>query len=252
MCKFGVYITSHMIQVLNRALDILELLSRNVNKEHSLSDIADPLNLNHGTCANIIKTMVNRGYIEKRKGYILGRQSYYLTNNFSNEEEIVRCAVGPMKNLSDTLRESCVLAVLKNNSRIVLHKETFVQELQANTIDEKNAYQSAIGKLMLAYMEPKDRNAFIKNYGLPGDMWKQIRDEWELIDELQKIYKKGYVSHSDETNISGMAVPIFNKKQAVASLGVYLPENRFTEAMKEKILENLKETAKIISDKIIF
>lgn len=241
-----------MIQVLNRAFDILELLSRNLDKEHSLSEIADPLNLNHGTCANIIKTMVNRRYIKKKKGYILGRQSYYLTNNFSNEAEIVRCAINPMKNLSITLRENCVLAVLKNQSRIILHKETFVQELQANTVDEKNAYQTATGKLLLAYMEPTDRNAFIKNYGLPGDMWKQIDDERVLIDELQKIQKMGYVIHHDDTNIGGVAMPIFDKKQAIASVGIYLPENRFSKAMEDMILEKLAETAKIISDKITF
>lgn len=241
-----------MIQVLNRALDILELLSRNLDKEHALGEIADPLNLNHGTCANIIKTMVNRGYIEKKKGYVLGRQSYYLTNNFSNEAEIVRYAIKPMKDLSNTLRESCVLAVLKNNSRIVLHKETFVQELQANTIDEKNAYQTATGKLLLAYMEPTDRNAFIKTYGLPGDTWKQISDERALIDELQNIQKAGCVIHHDETNIGGIAMPIFDKKQAIASLGVYLPENRFSDAMQDMIIEELSKSVKIISDKITF
>lgn len=240
-----------MIQVINRALDILELLSRNIDKEHSLSEIADPLHLNHGTCANIIKTMVNRRYIEKRKGYILGRQSYYLTNNFSNEAEIVRCAVNPMKELCNTLRENCVLSVLKNNSRIIIHKETFVQELQANTIDEKNAYQTATGKLLLAYMEPADRNAFIKAYGLP-ELWKEVIDERSLIDELQKIHKKGYVIHHDETNIGGVAMPVFDKEQAIASVGIYLPENRFSKAMEDLILEKLAETAKTISDKITF
>lgn len=246
------YLFQHMIQVVNRALDILELLSRNLDKEHSLSEIADPLNLNHGTCANIIKTMVNRRYIEKKKGYILGRQSYYLTNNFSNETEIVKCAVTPLKNLSIILRENCVLSVLKNNSRVILHKETFVQELQANTIDEKNAYQTATGKLLLAYLEPTDRNAFIKTYGLPGNIWKEISDERSLVDELQKIHKTGYVIHHDETNIGGVAMPIFDKKRAIASVGVYLPENRFNKAMEELILEELEKTAKIISEKITF
>lgn len=241
-----------MIQVLNRALDILELLSRNIDREHSLSEIADSLNLNHGTCANIIKTMINRGYIEKKKGYTLGRQSYYLTNNFSNEEEIVKCAVEPMKSLSIILNESVVLSVLKNNSRRTLHKETVVRQLQANPRDEINVYQTATGKLLLAYLEPTDRNAFINTYGLPGTIWEGIDSERALIDELQKINKAGYAIHYAEANIVGVAVPIFNKKQAIASLGVYLPENRFNEIMKEKILEKIKETAKTISDKIIF
>lgn len=241
-----------MIQVLNRALDILEFLSGNIEEERSLSEIADFLNLNHGTCANIIKTMVNRGYIEKKKGYILGRQSYYLTNNFSNDAELVNYAVTPMKNLSAILNESCVLSVLKNNSRRTLHKETVIRELQANPKDEINAYKTATGKLLLAYLEPADRNAYIKTYGLPGAMWKEIDSERALIDELQKINKAGYAIHYDEINIAGVAMPIYNKEQVIASLGVYLPANRFTKAMEEQIMENLAKTAKIISDKIIF
>ena len=241
-----------MIQVLNRALDILELLSRNLDKELSLSDIADALHLNHGTCANIIKTMINRGYIEKKKGYALGRQSYYLTNNFSKETEIVNCATEPMKHLSNTLRESCVLAVLKNNFRITLHKETFVQELQANSFDEKHAYHTATGRLLLAYMEPADRNAFINAYGLPGGMWKEIDSERALIDKLQKIHKTGYAFHHAESNVVGITMPVFAKTQVIASLGVYLPGNRFTKTMKEQIIEHLAKTAKTISDKIVF
>lgn len=241
-----------MIQVLNRALDILELLSQNIDKEHSLSEIADPLNLNHGTCANIIKTMINRGYIKKKKGYLLGRQAYYLTNNFSKEKEIIKCAKGPMKGLSKTLKESCVLAVIKNNSRIIIHKKTFVQELQANSLDEKHAYHTATGRLLLAYMEPADRNAFINTYGLPGDMWEEMDSERKLIDELQKINKAGYAIHHAKSNVVGVAMPVFNRKQFVASLGVYLPENRFNKNMEDKILKELAETAKIISEKLTF
>lgn len=241
-----------MIQVLNRAIDILELLSRNIDKEHSLSEIANPLNLNHATCANIIKTMINRGYIEKKKGYILGRQAYYLTNNFTNEEEIIKHAIEPMRNLSTMLNESSVLSVLKSNSRRILHKETVVQELQANPRDEINAYNTATGKLLLAYLEPIDRNAFIKTYGLPSRSWEEVDSEQTLINELQKINKLGYAVHYTEANIVGVAVPIYNKHKVVAGLGVYLPENRYSKTMQDKIFENLKQTAGTISKKINF
>src|SRR5690606_2535055 len=148
----------------------------------ALGEIANNLDLNNGTCANIIKTMVNRGYIEKKKGYILGRQSYYLTNNFSNESELVKYAVEPMRNLSEILNESSVLSILKNNSRRTLHKETVIRQLQANPKDEINAYQTATGKLLLAYLDPTERNAYIKTYGLPGDCWKEADTERSLIE----------------------------------------------------------------------
>ena len=50
-----------MIQVINRALNILEIIAHDHNKEWGLSEIANELELNHGTCANILKTLVQRG-----------------------------------------------------------------------------------------------------------------------------------------------------------------------------------------------
>ena len=64
-----------MIQVINRALNILEIIAHDHNKEWGLSEIANELELNHGTCANILKTLVQRGYVEQmglKKGYKLG------------------------------------------------------------------------------------------------------------------------------------------------------------------------------------
>lgn len=241
-----------MIQVLNRALDILEFLSREINKEHGLGEIADGLQLNHSTCANILKTLVTRGYIEKKKGYILGRQSYYLTNNYTNEAEIIKCAEAPMKRLSEVLNESCVLSILKNNSRRTLHKETVIRALQANPKDEISAYQTATGKLLLAYLDLAERKSFIKTNGLPGEGWKEADTEQHLIEELEKIRKAGYAVHFTEEDIVGVAMPILRQQDCIAGLGVYLPENRYTEAMKEKILEELSKTASSISSCILF
>ena len=66
-----------MIQVVNRAFDILELVALKGDNDVGLGEIADTLGLNHGTCANILKTMIYREYIEKtssRGGYRLGCQ----------------------------------------------------------------------------------------------------------------------------------------------------------------------------------
>ena len=61
-----------MIQVINRAFDILEYIAKDPDKPKALGEIASDLDLNAGTCANIIKTMVARKYLEKidkQKGY---------------------------------------------------------------------------------------------------------------------------------------------------------------------------------------
>ena len=84
-----------MIQVINRALDIIEYISKEPETPKSLSDISGTLDLNAGTCANIIKTLVERNYIEKlvnKKGYQLGKRFYQLGNFSGYKKDLIEVA----------------------------------------------------------------------------------------------------------------------------------------------------------------
>lgn len=54
-----------MIQVINRAFDILEFVATDPTRPKSLTEVAEAAGLNQGTCANIMKTMVNRRYLDQ-------------------------------------------------------------------------------------------------------------------------------------------------------------------------------------------
>lgn len=243
-----------MIQVIHRALNILELLAKDREKEFGLGEIADSQGLNHGTCANIIKTMVDRKYVAqigKKQGYKLGPQAYYLTGNFSNRRELLKASVEPMKALSAKLNESCILAIMKENMRVTLHKELCNHELQATTgIEEKNIYLTATGRMILACMSVAEQAQFIQRFGLPNEMWNEIKDREDLINELGTIRKKQVAVHFADSHIVGVGVPIFKNDIVVASLGVYLPEVRFTYPAQELIFSEINKTAKLISDEM--
>lgn len=240
-----------MIQVIHRALNILELIAKDRNKEYGLSEIADNQGLNHGTCANIIKTLVVRNYIEqtgKKKGYKLGPQAYYLTNNFSNKKELLKVSIGPMKSLRAILNESCILAIMKDNMRVTLHQEFCTQELQAITGNEElNIYLTATGRMILACMTAAEQESFIQKYGLPDEMWPEVKNEKELISELDRIKEKNLSAHFAESHIVGVGAPIFKNDKIVASLGIYLPEVRFTYKTQEHIFLEIAKTAQQIS-----
>ena len=64
-----------MIQVIHRALNIMEYVAADPDRPKELGDIAEGLKLHAATCANIIKTLVTRQYLvklEKQKGYLIG------------------------------------------------------------------------------------------------------------------------------------------------------------------------------------
>jgi len=242
-----------MIQVINRAIDILEILSQDLNKKYTLGEISDTLKLNHSTCANIMKTMVSRGFISndrKKGGYKLGPQVYHLTGNFSYKKELLEIASDPMKNLEAILNENCVLASMKDNNRIILHQVTNTHELQVNTSPEKNVYLTATGRVMLSFKTPNELQKFIQEYGLPKQMWPEVRSEKDLIIELNKIKEKKMAIHHADSDIIGVAVPILKNDKLIASLGVYLPETRFKYKKQELIITELKNTAAYINKQI--
>ena len=230
------------------------MLSQDLNKKYTLGEIADNFHLNHGTCANIIKTMVDKGFIEnygKKSGYSLGVEAYYLTGNFSNKKELLEISSEPMKKLVVKLNESCILASLKDNNRITLFKVTNTHELQVHPREEKNAYLTATGRVLLAFKSEKEQEDFIHKYGLPNEMWQEIKNKPDLIIALNKIKEKQMAIHHAESDIIGVAVPIFKKEKVLASLGVYLPETRFKNKItQQSILSELKKTADYINKKL--
>lgn len=238
--------TLGMIQVINRALDILEFLKKNESRQLSLSEIADHFELNHSTCANIIKTLIIRGYVEKSSGYTLGPNAIALGNYGTTPVNVIDIAKLYLKSLKNNTNESCILAILQDNLRVTVHNELTEHELQAVTRNEKNAYLTATGRILIANLNKSERNRYIKKYGLPGNMWPDVKDEKDLNLQLDKIVFDKIAFHFADSDIVGIAVPIFNNKIIEASLGIYLPVSRFTETNKEKLIQQLKNTAAII------
>lgn len=243
-----------MIQVVNRALSILELIAKDRSRLYTLSEISDQLELNHGTCANIIKTLVARGYVEqegRKLGYRLGSMSYLLTGKYSHKNELLSAASEPLTALSNTLNESCILSILNEDTRIVLLEIKSTHELQVINRKEKEVYKTSTGRMILACLSNQKQNEFIKKFGLPSpEVWAGIEDKDDLIVELNKIKKKQLAEQISISQIVGLAVPIFKNKEVIASIGIYLPLTRYTTLMQEKIYLELNKTGEIINREI--
>ena len=245
-----------MIQVIHRALDILELCARNPEKILVLSDIADKLKLNHGTCANIIKTLIARNYTEQvgyKKGYRLGAMAYHLTGNFTFRKDLVQEAKMPMLELVEKLNETCLLAILRKTDlkRIVLHQVQSSHNLTVRTTIEKDAYDTATGRLMLAFLTEKEMESVIEKFGLPGiSVWKESVNKEGLLQELDKIRQSGVAFQLDNNQVVGLAIPVFKEDAVIASLSVYMPETRYQGDTKNIVLIRLKQAAQQINNSL--
>ncbi len=243
-----------MIQVLNRAFDIMEFIGRNPKKVYSLTEIADETGLNHATCANILKTLVNRNYVEQlghKKGYKLGFMVFSLSGEKNYEKEFVQAAIEPMEQVSAELNETCLLAVLKKDRRVCLHEAAVFNELSVSTSVDKEAYNSASGRLLIAMQDTDAIERYVDRYGLPAaDIWEGMQQKPTLLRALAAIQKDGIARQRTLKHIVGLAVPIYKNDAVVASLSVYLPESRATSAFEKRIIRSLRAAAKQISQQI--
>jgi IclR family transcriptional regulator, KDG regulon repressor len=237
-----------MIQSIHRALNILELLSAKPDRIFSLNEIAGEFDLNLATCANIIKTLVDRSYIEQigsRKGYRLGPILYYLTSHSSYEKTLIEKAAPLIQDLASKLNEAVAISVLRNFQRFVLIKAIGDQEIQVNLDYKKDVYQTNTGRLMLSFLEKEQLKSFVKKHGLPKqDSWENFPDLKVFERKLNSIRKKGIIVHQDKaSHLASVAVPVMKNNKCLAALGVYLPLFRFTKEKKEQIISDLTDLA---------
>ncbi|TDH28734.1 IclR family transcriptional regulator [Segetibacter sp. 3557_3] len=243
-----------MIQVIERALDILEFVAQHGKEPVQLIKIAENAGLSQPTTANIVKTLVNRNYLEhvgRKEGYRLGANAYQLTGNLAYSQNLILAAKDLMEDLTESLNETCLLAVIRNNKRFVVHTVQSNQDLQVRTRIEAPIYQTASGRLLLAYQSQKDLDRFIQVVGIPdAQQWPGVQTREKLEKALQKIREDQFSHTVNANHILGFAVPIYKNKQVVASLSVYLPESRLTPAHKANITKLMLRTANKIKERL--
>ncbi len=93
---------------------------------------------------------------------------------------------------------------------------------------------------------------FIDSVGLPTeDEWPNINSKGDLISALNTIRNDNFEFSSNKNHVVGLSKPIFQNNKVIASLGIYLPDIRFTKENKKKIILELEKSSKAINDKII-
>lgn len=243
-----------MIQVIHRALSILEIIAQDNEREWGLSEIADALELNHGTCANILKTLAQRGYVEQmglKKGYKLGYMTYRLVDSNEYNVQLINTTKVLIDALCNEINETVILSTIKHGKRILVYEAVCNQDIQIRTTVESTPYRATTGRMILSHYSPKELKDFIASVGLPSkEDWPEISTEAELEQALNEIRQKNIIITWNSNHVVGLATPIFKKNKVIASLGVYLPDIRFSKTERNTITKELLQTTEKINKKI--
>lgn len=243
-----------MQQAINRSFDILEYLAIDPEVPRSFSEIATNVGLNTGTCANIIKAMVKRGFLEKlddKKGYLLGKKLYQLTSFDGYKKDLIQVGKPLLDKLTEKINENASLAVLKESSRILLYQTKCKQEIQATSAIDKPAYESSTGRLLIAMQKDAEIEKYLLAWGLPpSSVWKEATTKKGFWAEIEKIRKDNYAIQESERQISGLAVAVFQKDNVIASICLYMPSFRLANMDRSYLISELHKAAKLLSSSL--
>jgi DNA-binding IclR family transcriptional regulator len=244
-----------MQQAINRAFNILEMVSTDPDAPTSFNEIASGTGLNTGTCANIIKALVARGYLDKldyKKGYVLGKKLYQLTGFDGYKKDILKVSKPILEELTQRLNENALLAVINGSSRIQLMQTKSNQDVQATSAAEKHVYDSASGRIMLALMTDAELERFVQKYGLPDKaQWKEAATPRGLKKEVESMRESGFAIQESNKQITGVGVGVEENGKCTAAISVFMPTFRYEKTNKALLIKEMMKASARISETML-
>lgn len=237
-----------MIKVLHKAFDLLESMSAQKSRAFTLSELSAMIHEKPTTCANIVKTLCDRGYLcrVEPKGYVLGPVAQGLNYVDAADTRLVEAARAPMQTLVRQYGATGVLAVLRRGKKKILDDYKSEGELVINkTVRADHELYTTSTGLVLTMQEKKpptkEKAALVERTYGSLEAFLQLRE---------KIKQDGYVAISLSPRVFQIAVPIFKNSEVYAAVAAYLPEFLLNEQEKQTMIQNLCAIAHEIEERI--
>ena len=143
------------------------------------------------------------------------------------------------------------LATEYGGQRRVLNLMECHEGITARIPHSADIYQSATGRIILAYYPEHKIREIVSRVGLPShETWEGIDSVDALLEGLAEIREKGISTTIFREHMLGVAVPVLVGGWPIASIGMCLPRCRCSEPRLGIIHEVLGECATSIAEKV--
>lgn len=242
-----------MNKSIQKALAILQHLSKQPDNPLMLNDIAQAVGITVPTCARILDTLIKTGYTEKygkRRGFILGPMAFVLSANGPYMRKETLLARPEVEKCARRLEEFVRLAALRGLRCYSLVEANGNPEIQVQTPGYHEDFSGkATGRLLLAFAGKNRIDEYIKTRDLQTENWPGCKSKKGILAELEKIRKERFVLITS-SRLAMFAYPVDSGKQGTLALGCCVPTGNFTGKNKEKILACVKNSAAAIEQKL--
>jgi DNA-binding IclR family transcriptional regulator len=219
-----------------------------------VTEIAKALQFNKSTAYRIMETLRKFNFVEKNKTskYKIGPTVLKLAEHYYSSKLIVSVAKPFIQNLAKITGESMHLAVLANDSAVIVEQIMSDSRIVVNArIGNAEPIQySSVGKCLMAYMKKNDLERILNVIVFKEYTEHSVKNREELLKQLETIRQQGYAIDDKEIceDIICVAAPIFNSKgECTYSLGISGLASVMQGTHLKNIINNIKSTAASIS-----
>lgn len=242
------------VPALDRSLDILELLA-DTPAGRTLSDLSHDLDIPKNAVFRITQTLLARGYLCRDPlslAFSLSPKLLRLAPPHFAKMSLPEISRDIMAELRDQTRETIQLGVLNGLEGVIIDQVEGHEPLRivVNLGLRFALHNNAPGKLFLAYMPEKKREAAIAQLKLTASTPRTISTKKALRQECERIVTQGYSTDHAEADegVHCIAGPIFDENRALAgTLWITGPSKRLPKARFKEFGEQVAEAGSRIS-----
>jgi len=207
------------IQSVQRATDIISLFCKSP-RLLGVTEIAAALKLNKGTAWGLVTTLEQQGFLQQdpdTRKYGVGPRLFELGMVYVGNLQINVKGARPAQNLAARTGLTTRIGILDSDSVLI----TFLavprsEDYLSHQIGPRTpAYCSAIGKALLAHLDPAQLKDYLLSVDLVQHTRSTIMSKTQLKTELEETRERGY-SITREEMIPGLAAlgaPIFGRSR---------------------------------------
>src|SRR5256886_11608422 len=193
------------VQSAARAPSFSEVLAE-ADEASRLSDLAVRTGLSPSTVHRLLATLEKRRFVQFDRSELkwhVGAQSFSVGATFTRRRNFTAQSMPYLRKLRDLTRETANLAVVDDESIIVLTRMESREIMRSLTkVGSRVAMvASGVGKAVLATYSDEDVNAIIRRQGMPRLTEKSIVRPSDLFRELEAVRRQGYAVDDEEARM---------------------------------------------------
>jgi IclR family KDG regulon transcriptional repressor len=220
----------------DRVMSVLDLVA--ASGSLSFTAIVERLGLPKSSAHALLRTMEDRDYLTldpQAREYRLGSRIWELAQAHHGIEDL-RSVIKPlMDGVMERTGETVQLARLEGTDAVYLElsESPHAMKLTSRVGARLPAHASAIGKSLLASLEPDEARRRLAAVDLPRLTPRTIADPDELLAELERVRRQGYSVDNEEfaTGLRCIAMPVRDATgRAIGAMSVSMPTPRYSRA----------------------